>query len=201
VIEGLRSVLAATPDLRFIGAAAAAAGVLEEVTAVQPEIVLYNLSAGWGEVQQFVADLRRQCPKAKVVLWSEELSSTDCYRAVQMGLHGVFSKTLPVESLLGCLRAVAAGRVWIETGADAKPADVVPSDPWARLTARERDIVQLVARGLRNREIAERLSITTGTVKVHLMHVFEKTGAKDRYELALQARTLTGEGGSPGGAD
>ena len=190
MLEGLRSVLEATPDLRLAGASTSPGGILDEVAAVQPAIVLYSLNAGWSDVQQFVADLKRRCPKARVVLWGDELSSTDCYRAVQIGVDGVFSKTQPVESLLGCLRAVAAGRPWIEMKGQARSDEPDHSDPWARLTARERDIVQLVARGFRNREIAERLSITTGTVKVHLMHVFEKTGAKDRYQLALQARSM-----------
>ena len=59
-----------------------------------------------------------------------------------------------------------------------------------RLTSREREIVALVKLGLKNREIADRLSITSGTVKVHLMHIFEKTGARDRFELGLQAVKL-----------
>ena len=61
-----------------------------------------------------------------------------------------------------------------------------------RLTPREKDIVHHVCGGLKNKEIAEALAITAGTVKVHLMHIFEKTGVKDRFELAVQGRRLLG---------
>ncbi|HEY2842786.1 MAG TPA: helix-turn-helix transcriptional regulator, partial [Bryobacteraceae bacterium] len=61
-----------------------------------------------------------------------------------------------------------------------------------RLTPREKQIVQQICEGLKNKEIAQALSITAGTVKVHLMHVFEKTGVKDRFELAIQGRKLLG---------
>ena len=61
-----------------------------------------------------------------------------------------------------------------------------------RLTPREKDIVHHVCGGLKNKEIAEALAITPGTVKVHLMHIFEKTGVKDRFELAVQGRRLLG---------
>jgi two-component system nitrate/nitrite response regulator NarL len=64
----------------------------------------------------------------------------------------------------------------------------------SRLTTREQEIVQLVCLGLKNRQIAQELSITAGTVKVHLMHVFEKTGVKDRYELALRSPKTTSSG-------
>ena len=61
-----------------------------------------------------------------------------------------------------------------------------------RITPREREIIQLICQGLKNREIAEILGITSGTVKVHLMHIFEKTGTKDRFQLALKARQVFG---------
>ena len=63
-----------------------------------------------------------------------------------------------------------------------------------RMTPRERQIVELVCRGMKNKEIAVALSITPGTVKVHLMHIFEKTGVKDRFQLALHGRQLAGFG-------
>jgi len=90
--------------------------------------------------------------------------------------------------LLECLRAVAQGAVWIN--GHAKAPEPVPRRGPPRLTRRERDIVRLVADGLKNREIAEALSISPGTVKVHLMHIFEKAGVGDRLQLALLARRL-----------
>jgi DNA-binding NarL/FixJ family response regulator len=93
--------------------------------------------------------------------------------------------------MLECLRAVSQGDVWIESslsdhggGLDRRSAP--------RLTPREKEIVHHVCSGMKNKEIGEALAITPGTVKVHLMHIFEKTGVKDRFELAVNGRRLLG---------
>jgi DNA-binding NarL/FixJ family response regulator len=100
-------------------------------------------------------------------------------------------KTAPVERLLECLRGVAEGQIWLEdTNAERLRKQQRRTLP--RMTPRERQIVELVCRGLKNKEIAAELSITPGTVKVHLMHIFEKAGVKDRFQLALQGRQLLG---------
>ena len=82
-----------------------------------------------------------------------------------------------------CLLAVAEGRTWMEDSAlqDERPGGV----PKSRLTAREHEVADLVEKGLKNREIARTLGIQTGTVKIHLKHIFEKTGCRGRYGLAL----------------
>jgi len=81
--------------------------------------------------------------------------------------------------------------VWIE---NSLPDPAAPSDRRVapRLTPREKEIVHYVCGGLKNKEIAGALSITPGTVKVHLMHIFEKTGVRDRFELAVHGRRLLG---------
>ena len=96
-------------------------------------------------------------------------------------------RTTRVGSGAGGL-AVGAGAVWLKSSAYDKTLPRISAA--VRITPRERQIVELVCEGLRNREIAERMSITQGTVKVHLMHIFEKTGMKDRFQLALEGRHL-----------
>jgi DNA-binding NarL/FixJ family response regulator len=115
----------------------------------------------------------------------------DCFRALRCGARGILKKTLPVAALLECLREVARGNVWIEGSAEQSP-DGADRRSTPRLTPREKQIVQQICEGQKNKEIAEALSITAGTVKVHLMHIFEKTGVKDRFELAIQGRKLLG---------
>jgi DNA-binding NarL/FixJ family response regulator len=104
-------------------------------------------------------------------------------------------KSQPLETLMECLRVVAEGQLWFEDG-DPEPQGEPEREPRRspRLTPRERQIVALLAQGLKNSEIAKALVISPGTVKVHLMHVFEKTGARDRYELAIRSRKLLGAG-------
>src|SRR6185312_14621207 len=97
-----------------------------------------------------------------------------------------------IATIRTCLRAVSQGEVWIENSLSDRSVSVLDRRAAPRLTPREKDIVQHVCGGLKNKEIAEALSITAGTVKVHLMHIFEKTGVKDRFELAIQGRKLLG---------
>jgi len=85
---------------------------------------------------------------------------------------------------------VARGDVWIEGSPELASNGTERRAP--RLTPREKQIVQQICEGQKNKEIAQALSITAGTVKVHLMHIFEKTGVKDRFELAIQGRKLLG---------
>jgi two-component system nitrate/nitrite response regulator NarL len=124
------------------------------------------------------------------VLWVHDLAEVDCFRALRFGSRGILKKTLPVEALIDCLRAVARGDVWIEGSPELAPNGTDRRAP--RLTPREKQIVQQICEGQKNKEIAQALSITAGTVKVHLMHIFEKTGVKDSFELAIQGRKLLG---------
>jgi DNA-binding NarL/FixJ family response regulator len=153
--------------------------------------MLVDHTAGLKMVFQFIADVKSTWPRCQPVLWVTDLAEIDCFRALQVGARGVLKKTLPVGSLIECLLSVGQGNVWIEGSVDQAPLGFERRTT-PRLTPREREIVQQVCGGLKNKEIAEALSITPGTVKVHLMHIFEKTGVKDRFELAIHGRKLLG---------
>jgi DNA-binding NarL/FixJ family response regulator len=88
------------------------------------------------------------------------------------------------------MREVAAGKIWMEDSSQI--VGFLQRRQTSRLTPREREVVRLVCQGLKNKQIAANLGITPGTVKVHLMHIFEKTGLKDRFALAVHGRTLPG---------
>lgn len=198
VIEGLRSIIASTPDFQFIGGETNLQRCLEGVSRFRPNLVLVDQAPGLRPAVQFLADVKIAAPDSRPILWVSDLPEIECFRVIQSGARAVLRKAMPVASILECFRAVASGSVWVdgcyrETG--PKPS---LSRETFRLTVRERQIVDCVCRGLKNREIAAELDITPGTVKVHLMHIFEKTGVKDRFELAVQARRVTGENGSAG---
>jgi DNA-binding NarL/FixJ family response regulator len=142
-------------------------------------------------VFEFIADVKNPAGKCQAVLWVHDLADVDCFRALRCGARGILKKTFPVTALIECLRAVARGDVWIE-GSPEPSADGSDRRTAPRLTPREKQIVQQICEGLKNKEIAQTLSITAGTVKVHLMHIFEKTGVKDRFELAIQGRKMLG---------
>ncbi|MGB9605654.1 MAG: response regulator transcription factor, partial [Bryobacteraceae bacterium] len=103
-----------------------------------------------------------------------------------LGVRAILRRTAPAGMLLDCLVTVGQGGRWREPAPARQPA----SRLIARLTPRERQILSLLCRGMRNKQIARELAIAPGTVKVHLMRIFEKTGARNRYELAVGAWRL-----------
>jgi len=179
--------------LRWLGCAPTIAEALSKARECHPDVVIVDQAPGLKQVTAFVSTLQAELPAANCVLWINELTHLEAFRLLQAGARGLIRRNAPVSDLLECLRAVVSGKVWIR---DPQARDVTSRNtarPGARLTPRERDIIGLVSQGLKNREIADRLSITPGTVKVHLMHIFEKTGAEDRFSLALNARWLLGD--------
>lgn len=191
VVEGLRKVLSECDDLELIGHSDELHDALALIGKYHPAIVLLGQSGASKGVLAFLNQVRETSPSSKVVLWVSELTEMDSFRALQAGARGILKKTLSIDLLLECLRAAGNGNIWIEKSL----ASGVLSGPVRgayRITPREREIVELICRGMKNKEIAKALSITPGTVKVHLMHIFEKTGVKDRFQLALQARQLLG---------
>lgn len=191
VVEGLQKILAQSEDFKFVGSASSLTESLGGVRELHPDLLLVDHNAGLKMVFQFVSDVKSTYARCQPVLWVNDLAEIDCFRALQVGARGVLKKTLPVESVTDCLRSVAAGDIWIE-GSVEQTAPGFERRSAPRLTPREREIVKQVCVGLKNKEIAETLSITAGTVKVHLMHIFEKTGVKDRFELAIHGRKLLG---------
>jgi DNA-binding NarL/FixJ family response regulator len=189
VIEGLQKVLAETNDLVFVGAVSRPADALDAIRRIQPNIVLIDGSTGLTAPLRLLGHLKAAGPTHQV-LWVVDLPETDAFRALQMGARGIVKKTLPTAILLRCLREVGAGQIWMQESEQV--ADFLQRRDASRLTPREKEVVRLICRGLRNKQIAENLHITAGTVKVHLMHIFEKTGLKDRLALAVHGRELVG---------
>lgn len=182
-IEGLRSVLGDAPDLRFVGGMSSLAAGLDLVRSTRPAVVLIDKAYGTSTVLDFARTLK-QHSQAAIVVWGVGMSNAEALRLLQGGVQGVIRRTSDTDLLLTCLRKVSAGQTWME---DALIPDVEPrvQDRRATLTAREHQVVELVERGMKNRDIAESLGIRTGTVKIHLKHIFEKTGCRGRYGLAL----------------
>lgn len=192
VVSGLAKLIADTDDLRFLGAASTLPQAMSALTSEPAHVVLVDQLAGFRSVLQFIQELKLAVPSAHVVLWTNAMETVDSSRALQQGARGILQKTSPLETVLDCIRTVSVGNLWIEQSVSLQISGLYDRRNGPRLTPREREIVQLVCRGFRNRQISEQLGITPGTVKVHLMHIFEKTGAKDRFELAMAGRKLLG---------
>ncbi len=192
VVEGLKSSLQAVEDLEFSGYVDNLTSLFDLVAKDSPRVCLIDKSFGTKSVFQIISDLKARSPETEPVLWAAEISEVESFRALQVGARGILKKTLPVTVILDCIRTVAKGNIWIESSVSNQFVGFINRRSAPRLTPREEEILNLVMKGMKNKQIAEELSITTGTVKVHLMHTFEKTGVKDRFELAMFGRKLRG---------
>ncbi len=201
MVEGLAKVLHDAGDIALCGASSNPTLSLLALSELSPDVVLLDQSAGLRNMFQFISEAQVRRPESRVVLWIHELDEVESFRALQVGARGILKRTLPPTVLTECIRTVAGGGVWLDQSVRLEPGPADGRRSGARLTSREKEIVALVARGLKNRQIAETLTITPGTVKVHLMHIFEKTGVKDRFELAVEARRLLGTDPAAAGGD
>jgi len=190
VVEGLQKVLAECEDLVFAGWASRAGDALEAIQRVRPDLVLIDGSAGLTAALRLIGNLKSAATPSHAILWVVDVPEMDAFRALQIGARGILKKTLPTSTLLECLRQVAAGQIWMQQSEQG--TRFLEHRETSRLTPREKEVVRLICRGFRNKQIAENLHITAGTVKVHLMHIFEKTGLKDRLALAVHGRELAG---------
>jgi two-component system, NarL family, nitrate/nitrite response regulator NarL len=192
VIEGLKRALEEHSDLQLVGASLSIADALDSIAAVQPNIILLDQAAGNKAAFELIPKIRMRSLHSHAILWVTSVTEVESFRALQSGMRGILKKTLPVSSMIECLRAVGRGNIWIENSISNQVVGFLNRRNLPRLTPREYEIVALICRGMKNKQIASELSITIGTVKVHLMHIFEKTGVKDRFELALEAHKLIG---------
>jgi two-component system nitrate/nitrite response regulator NarL len=189
-IEGLQKVLGACDDLVLAGTVSRITDALDAISSLRPDVALVDLSAGLAPAIRLVTGLKTAGVSTHVVLWVVDLPEMEAFRALQMGVRGILKKTLPVAKLLECLREVGGGKIWMDDSEHV--AQFIQRKEASRLTPREKEVVRLICRGMKNKQIAENLHITAGTVKVHLMHIFEKTGLKDRLALAVHGRELVG---------
>jgi len=189
-IEGLQKVLGVCDDLALSGTVSKITDALDAISSLRPDVALVDLSAGLAPAIRLVTSLKAASVPSHIVLWVVDLPEMEAFRALQMGVRGILKKTLPVTKLIECLREVGAGKIWMDDSEHV--TQFIQRKEASRLTPREKEVVRLICRGMKNKQIAENLHITAGTVKVHLMHIFEKTGLKDRLALAVHGRELAG---------
>ncbi|HYP07910.1 MAG TPA: response regulator transcription factor [Bryobacteraceae bacterium] len=187
-VEGLRRVFERHTEIQMIGQAPDLGVAIAELASMSADVLLLGQPHAAKSILPLLSQAREADLQTATVLWVGELSEMDSFRALQLGARGIVRKTQPVDILIECLRTVAGGSVFLENALRANLSGSSRRNGALRITPREREIVEFVCRGMKNREIAEALSITPGTVKVHLMHIFEKTGVKDRFQLALQGK-------------
>ena len=183
-MEGLRSLMEAIDGPRVV---AAETNVEDAVTAareLQPSILIVDKGFGLSTLTDWMRLLNTAERHTAVIVWGSPMSESEAVRFLHAGASGVVRKTASLDELADCVRAVAAGGTWMESeSANEIPAPLRTGR--SALTPREVQVMDLVERGFKNKDIGASLGIRTGTVKIHLKHIFEKTGIRGRYGLAL----------------
>jgi two-component system nitrate/nitrite response regulator NarL len=181
--EGIRTLLVDCADLRFGEAVDSLNRAMELLRQSPPDVLLIDKAFGIQALLEWLNAVGKENTTA-IVIWGVSVTEAEALRFLQSGARGILRKTAGLTSVLGCLRTVAAGRSWME---DCVFRDQARGEryPRSELTAREQQVLELVEQGCKNKEIAHELGIRPGTVKIHLKHIFEKTGVRGRYGLAL----------------
>ena len=192
VLEGLVALLEASGH-SVIARCASGPEVLEALQRLQPDILLLDLNMPAPDGLEIARSLTEPARRAGIVLLTSTLDDSQIAQAVRLGVGGIVLKESASQQLIACLDAVRSGRQWFDPevakrAISARGPDDPTSRPAERLTPRELDVARLVARGLRNKEVARQLSITEGTVKMYLHSIYEKLNIGSRLELANIAR-------------
>ncbi|MCX6613609.1 MAG: response regulator transcription factor [Acidobacteria bacterium] len=206
-VEGVRAVLSSTNDLRVTGVCENLALCREISRRQRPDVVLIDKALGMQAVMDWIQDLRlaeqdlerlgstpfspndapiasQIRPMPKAIVWGVSMTEAEALRFLQAGAKGILRKSTAPSNMLSCIRTVVQGKNWMEDSVfREQPRE--DRHPRSELTPRESQVMELVEHGLKNREIARELGIRPGTVKIHLKHIFEKTGVRGRYGLAL----------------
>jgi len=182
--EGLRSLLAVARDLEFLASLNSLEAATQLVATRAPDIVIVDKGFGMRAVLDWIHDLKLTDATPAVTVWGVSMTEAEALRLLQAGARGIVRKTANLENILSCLRTVAEGRSWME---DCVFRDSARQEryPRSELTPREHQVLEMVEQGFKNKEIALELGIRPGTVKIHLKHIFEKTGVRGRYGLAI----------------
>jgi two-component system nitrate/nitrite response regulator NarL len=187
--EGIRTLLGDNSNLQFAQATDSLARAKNILRESAPSVLMLDKAFGIQIVLEWLADIRVSGPvdltaNTAIVIWGASITEAEALRFLQAGARGILRKTAGIAVVLACLKTVAAGRSWMEESVFGE-AGRGERYPRSELTAREQQVLELVEQGFKNKEIALDLGIRPGTVKIHLKHIFEKTGVRGRYGLAL----------------
>ena len=196
VRDGLRKLLSLEEDIDVVGEASDGREVLQVVQQTEPDVVILDLRMPNLDGLAALQALQQMNKKAKVIVLTASEDKNEFVQAMKLGCSGIVLKQTAPELIVKSIRKVYAGEIWLDSHTTAAvmrqfaaPGEVIGGKGRERspLSAREREIVSLVAQGYKNKEMAEKMFISEQTVKNHLHNIFDKLGVSDRLELALYA--------------
>ena len=193
VREGLAGMLAGQPDFDVVGEAKDGADAVEKEAQLHPDVILMDLRMPNMDGVGAITAIREKRPFANILVLTTYDSDADIVRAIEAGAIGYLLKDTPREELFRAVRASARGESTLAPAVAARLMTRMRVPAQEKLSAREIEVLQLVAKGASNKEIGKALHISTATVKTHLIHIYNKLGVADRtaaVTVALEREIL-----------
>ena len=195
--RGLQMVLDQEPDLELVGEAADGTEVVQRAQELMPDVVLMDVRMPRRTGIEATREIKDLLPHCKILMLTISDNEADLYDAIKAGAAGYLLKEIPIEEVADAIRSVWAGQSRIspsmaskllsEFAVMSKKADEPRQVPVPKLTDREMEVLQLVAQGLNNRDIAKQLFISENTVKNHIRNILEKLHLHSRMEAVVYA--------------
>lgn len=204
--QGLKTLLELKSDMIIVGEAQDGLEAIEKCRIIRPDFILIDIEMPKLNGIEAVKVIKSEFPSIKIIVLTISEKDLNLYQALKFGADGYLLKNLEIEELIKLIYDVEAGQTVISpqiAGRVLKElTDVLPSmekpNKYQKLTEREREVLQLVAKGISNKQIAERITISENTVKKHLRNILHKLQLKNRVEIISYAYS---EGIIEGNAD
>src|SRR5436190_4937714 len=209
VRDGLKKLLTLEEDVQVVGEACDGCEVLDKVQELDPDVLLLDLRMPNLDGLSALQALQQTNKRTRVIILTASEDKNEFVQAMKLGCSGIVLKQTAPDLIVKSIRKVNSGEIWLDslttaavmrqfsTGLESAGGGGGKGRERSPLSAREREIVALVAQGYKNKEMAEKMFISEQTVKNHLHNIFDKLGVSDRLELALYAihkgLHLTGE--------
>jgi len=193
VLDGLEQLFRLEPEFEVVARSTTAEAALKAVQEHRPDILVLDLVMPGHDGMWVLRELSELNLPTRTLLLTAHVEENRLVEAIRLGVWGIVLKEMAPRMLMECVRKVHAGEKWLEQQSVTRAMERMQKreseiDRLTRLlTPREFEIVRLASEGLRNKEIGERLSITEGTVKIHLHNIYEKLGVTGRSQLILYA--------------
>jgi len=182
VRDGLCAMISAEPDIQLLAELGSGSEALETIPKLKPMVVLMDLllpDVGGTEI------IRRVCANSSdtaFIVLTSLVGDEEIYQALEAGARGYMFKDMARKELVIAIRAVAGGKRYIPAQVGSRIAENLPR---TRLTAREIEVLQSIAAGMRNKEIAHHLGVSDATINAHIKHILEKLNATDRTHAVM----------------
>jgi len=195
VLDGLENLFRLESDFRVVARCVNGEESLAAVRRHRPDVLILDIHMPRNDGLTVVRELRREDLPTQVILLAAVLEEEEVLEALRLGVRGMLLKELAPQMVVRCVRKVHAGEQWIEKQAYSRALNTLlrreagEREAAGVLTPREIEMVRMVARGLRNKEVSERLAISEGTVKIHLHNIYRKLKVENRVDLILFAQS------------